>query len=126
MSNTITQIKKNFDRVKEICEYINSLLDAGFLVFIEVGFHPERLESHKQEIKNLLMGLPRQFREKEGGGWSFLQACMDKDGNQWGEHKDVEALVCLGIATGQAKFQLPRDMWKVLPGGMPYFVVLDK
>lgn len=37
MSNTIAQIKKNFHRVKEICEHINSLLDAGFLVFNESG-----------------------------------------------------------------------------------------
>ena len=58
-----------------------------------------------------------------GGGWSFLQACVDKNGNHWGEHSNMEELFCLGIAIGKVESLLPRDMWKVLPGGVPYYVI---
>ena len=72
------------------------------------------------------MQLPSQFRlftEGGAGGWSFLNAHEDKDGVQWGEHKVIEVLVCLGIAVGHARFLLPRKMWSMAPGGMPYFCV---
>ena len=32
-------------------------------------------------------------------------------------------LIVLGIATAQARWLMPRDMWPSLPGGMPYFAV---
>lgn len=89
-----------------------------------VGFHPVRLESHKLEIVELLQELPEEFQETKGGGWSFLNACLDKNGNQWtGLHSVMEELFLLGIAAGKVKFQLPRHMWAVLPGGMPYLVI---
>lgn len=87
------------------------------------GFHPGRLETHKAEIAELLAELPDNFQANGGGGWSFLNACMDKDGNHWGEHTDIEALIALGIATNQAKYLLSRDIWESMPGGVPYFVV---
>lgn len=91
------------------------------------GFHPERLESHRTEIEEMLMQLPDEFKQSIGGGWSFLQACMDRDGNQWtGLHRRMDQLFSLGIALGKVKNQLPRELWEALPGGMPYFVVLDK
>ncbi len=92
-----------------------------------VGFHPERLESHREEIKALLAELPDEFKSSErggGGGWSFLNACMDRHGQQWtGLHKIMEQLVTLGVALGLVDYTLPRDMWGVMPGGVPYFVV---
>jgi len=88
------------------------------------GFHPERLAKHKADIASMLAELPDEFRADKGGGWSFLNACMTRDGDQWGEHVNMEQLVTLGIATGHAKMLLPRDMWEVLPGGMPYFAVI--
>ena len=90
------------------------------------GFHPDRLETHKTEIAELLAELPDNFQAEIGGGWSFLNACMTKDDKQWGEHRDIECLVALGIATDQAKWMMPRDMWSILPGGMPYFSVGGK
>jgi hypothetical protein len=36
----------------------------------------------------------------------------------------MEALVALGVGLGMAQFQMPREMWSVLPGGVPY-VLLD-
>src|SRR4030042_2298665 len=47
-----------------------------------IGFHPERLESHKAEIAAMLDELPDEFKESGGGGMSFLNACNDKHGNQ--------------------------------------------
>jgi hypothetical protein len=90
----------------------------------DVGFHPERLESHKAEIVAMLDELPEQFHEKSGGGWSFLNACNDKHGNQWtGLHQTMEQLFQLGIGVGKVKSLMPRAMWGALPGGMPFYVV---
>lgn len=87
------------------------------------GFHPDRLQSHKTEISGMLDELPDTFKQGHGGGDSFLNACMTNTGIQWGEHKKMEELLALGIATGQAAMLMPRNMWCLLPGGMPYFVV---
>lgn len=90
----------------------------------KVGFHPERLRSHEETVKNWLASLPHQFRKTGGGGWTFLNACNDEDGEQWtGLHQRMDQLFTMGIALGLAKWQLPREMWPVLPGGMPYVSV---
>jgi hypothetical protein len=89
------------------------------------GFHPARLESHKQEVKEMLSQLPDPFMKSKGGGWTFLNACMTKNGTQWGEHNTMEQLFVLGIALKICSFALPRKMWDILPGGMPYIVVED-
>ena len=91
-----------------------------------VGFHPERLEGHRAEVEAMLMELPDQFLLSKGGGWSFLNACMDRNDIQWGGHENVQQLILLGIGLNKVRFCMPRSMWSVLPGGMPYFVVLDK
>lgn len=88
-----------------------------------VGFHPQRLAGHKETVQAMLQCLPDNFQSDKGGGMSFLQACMDKDGLQWGEHRQMEQLFQLGIGLGLAKWQLPREMWAAFPGGMPYVVV---
>lgn len=88
-----------------------------------VGFHPERLAKHEDEILSLLAELPDAFNEETGGGWSFLRACEDRQGHQWGEHKQMEQLFQLGIGIGRVKCLLPRDMWAMMPGGMPYYVI---
>lgn len=95
-------------------------------VITRAGFHPGRLKENKEEIKALLMELPETFRQKSGGGWSFLQACEDRFGEQWGEHINIDQLLCLGIATGQAKILMPREMWSVFPGGLPYFMIVEE
>lgn len=88
------------------------------------GFKPSKIEQYRDEIHNMLGELPDNFRSSGGGGWSFLNACMDKHGYQWtGLHRTMEHLVQLGIATGEVEYLLPREMWSALPGGMPYFAV---
>ena len=89
-----------------------------------VGFHPERVESYKDEIAKMLGELPDEFQETGGGGMSFLNACNDKHGNQWtGMHETMEHLFQLGLAVGKVMCQMPREMWAILPCGMPYYVV---
>jgi len=89
-----------------------------------IGFHPGRIEEHRQEIHDMLAELSDDFKMSGGGGMSFLNACMDKHGNQWtGMHLRQEQLVQLGIAVGEVEYAASREMWRLFPGGMPYFVV---
>lgn len=89
-------------------------------VLLRFGLHPARLESHREEVLELLGELPEQFMESKGGGWSFLNACVRGDGTQWGEHSSMEELFVLGIGLGLAGWCLPREMWPLLPGEAPY------
>jgi hypothetical protein len=89
-----------------------------------VGFHRDRIEEYRQEIHDMLAELPDEFKASGGGGYSFLNACLDRYGNQWtGLHQTQEQLVLLGIAIGEVAYCLPREMWSVFPGGVPYFVI---
>lgn len=83
------------------------------------------LEKNKETIMEMLMELPLEFRENSGGGYSFLGACNDKNGNQWtGLHMVMERLFILGIGIGKVKELFPRELRSALPGGMPYYVIL--
>jgi len=83
-----------------------------------------KLEKHADRVAELLGYLPTNFHKSGGGGWSFLQMCDDRNGVQWtGFHMRMEQLLVLGIALKKARIQVPRDMWKVFPGGVPYLVV---
>lgn len=85
-----------------------------------------KLSEHKEEISQMLLQLPSEFMEKVGGGYSFLCACNNKDGEQWtGLHLTMEKLFSLGIGIEKVKCLLPRELWQALPGGMPYYVVLE-
>ena len=86
------------------------------------GFHRGRLESHREEVKAILGEMPEKFHISTGGGWTFLNLCVDKDGVQWGEHRDIEALVALAMGLGMASYPMARDLWSGLPGGVPYVV----
>ncbi len=89
------------------------------------GFHRDRLGSHQNDISNMLSQLPKEFQEDSGGGMSFLNACNDVNGELWtGLHSIMEQLFSLGQACEKVKCLMPRDMWKALPGGMPYYVVV--
>jgi hypothetical protein len=92
-------------------------------IMSKFGFHPERLQKNEGKIRAMLECLPDEFQSGKGGGMSFLNACMTKDGEQWGEHPSMEQLLVLGLATKQVAMLMPRDMWNILPGGMPYFAV---
>ena len=93
------------------------------------GLHPERLESHREEVKAWLMELPMNFHPANqggGGGWTVLNMVMTKDDVQWAEHRNMEQLCVLAIGLGIGEFQLPREMWSMLPGSMPYFTIKEE
>ena len=122
----------NADRVNEIftdCLFKKGEPTEDFIpaqgIVSKVGFHPGRLETHKEEVMTLLNELPDDFKMSGGGGWLFLNACNDKHGVQWGGHQNMEQLFQLGIATDQAEWQM-MEMKDIMPGGVPYVVVLDK
>ena len=98
-----------------------AILVAG--ITRKFGFDPGKVAQSTPVIAEILNELPEAFRADVGGGWSFLQACEDKHGDQWGEHRNMEELFVLGIAADLAEFLLPREMWGVLPGGVPYIAV---
>lgn len=98
--------------------------NLGHGVNMKVGFHPGRLITHTDLIENMLSELPDTFKRSGGGGMSFLNFCEDRDGNLWtGDHRTMDELVCLGSAIGKISFPMPREMWSILPGGMPYILV---
>ena len=101
----------------------NTVFGEG--ITMRMGFNPERLQEHKEDVRSMLLELPETFLASKGGGWSFLNACITKDGVQWGEHRNVEELILLGNALGLVKFTVPRALWSAFPGGMPYFTVKD-
>ena len=88
-------------------------------VVTQFGFHPERVAAQESRIREMLGELPSEFSE----GHSFLVACDDKHGNQWGSHLSMDMLFCLGMAIGAVEYCTPRDLWAMLPGGMPYLKV---
>jgi hypothetical protein len=101
----------------------NYVLAEGCIT--KVGFHPERLKSKESDIYEMLNQLPDEFKKSVGGGMSFLNMCNDKYGNQWSDlHQTMDELVTMGIASEKASFLMPREVWSVLPGGMPYVVIL--
>ena len=99
---------------------------AAHGIMTVVGFHPQRIKNHKEEIVKLLYALPIEFQEASGGGFSFLAACNDKNGEQWtGMQVVMEQLFLLGMAAKRVKCLMPREMWSMLPGGMPYYAVTE-
>lgn len=91
----------------------------------EFVFDSNKLDENSDKINDMLRQLPENFMEGSGGGWSFLMACNDKNGEQWtGLHLRMEQLFALGEAIGKVESLFPRNMWKVLPGGVPYCVVI--
>lgn len=105
----------------------NVRLVEAVLANAKMAMRKDKLNFYQEEIQGMLLQLPHKFRETDGGGWSFLNLCEREDGIQWtGSHTTMEQLVCLGIGAGRMKYLLPRKMWHILPGGMPYMAVLDK
>lgn len=89
------------------------------------AFQKTQIAKYRIDIRNLLMELPTTFRKTDGGGWSAIMACNDRDGRQWGEQIHADDLFGLGQAAGLCSFMLPREFWPTLPSGMPYVMFDD-
>ncbi len=90
------------------------------------SLHRGRLEAKRKTIEELLRELPEEFRVGSGsGGASFLAACNDRHGHQWGEHFDMEMLFVLGMGIDKAILVASREHWHLLPSGMPWFRLVN-
>lgn len=84
------------------------------------GLHPKRLEEQRETVKMLIAELHENFKQ----GWSFLKICENKEGHQWTDlHSVCEELVVMAVALGLAEYSFPRQLWPVLPGGVPYITI---
>jgi hypothetical protein len=119
---------KNVERVFNLCIERETKRNDELIVHGIVNdfpFNKKMLSEYADDIIGFLNELPKEFHENDGGGWSFLNACNDKNGNQWtGSHAVMEKLFVLGIGIDKVKLLLPREVWGSLPGGVPYFVVV--
>ncbi len=117
---------RNIDKIMKECLFLDGEDTSGAIlakgIIHSFGFHPKRLKDHYTEIVKELSSLPKEFYSGSGGGWSFMNMCNDNNGVQWGEHINMEQLVCLGIALNLVEEQMP-GMRDILPGGVPYYVV---
>lgn len=83
------------------------------------SFHPQRLEEQRETVKTLLAELPEEFKK----GYTFLNFCTNKNGELWGEHRNCEQLIVMAIGLDLMSYCFPREMWAILPGGVPYIIV---
>lgn len=95
----------------------------------------DKLEKHRNEIISMLDQLPPAFRASEitngGGGWSFIQMPFkgkDNDNlDQWGEQPNAQELMLLGMGIGVMAYLIKdREIWRIMPGGVPYIVYNPK
>lgn len=129
---------ENVDRIFTDClfrshaEYDEYVKNQGVVIKVQsvqnpkvtVCFQYERLESHREEIKEMVLQLPDGFHKNKGGGWSFLNLCQDRNGDLWtGFQTEQEKLALLGMATHVLMPLLSIEESHILPGGMPYFRV---
>ena len=85
------------------------------------GFHPRRLEQSRPEVSKIIKEVVQDvFLQSKGGGMSFLNLCMDRNDNQWAEHQTMDEFCCLAIGLKLADWCVPKEMWGMFPGGMPY------
>ncbi|MCM1166407.1 MAG: hypothetical protein NC401_10425 [Ruminococcus sp.] len=94
-------------------------------VMLKARFVREHIESYRADIINMLEQLPDTFHVGMGDGWTFLNMCIDRNGEQWTDyHKVCDMLLCLGIAIGACQYTIKqRDLWRVFPGEMPYITI---
>lgn len=120
----------NVDQIFEDClvydqEYKNE--DTASLVGVAsmtTRLKRHKLNEYKSAIIDMLDQLPDEFKVNQGGGMSFLNMCMRKDGVQWTDLQSrMDQLVLLGLGIERVEFCLPREAWCVLPGRMPYLAV---
>lgn len=94
-------------------------------VLIDFYFKPSEVASHREDIISMLSVLPDEFYCGRGGGWTFLNLCIDRTGRQWTDsHQICDTLVCLGLAIGVVDFTFKqRELWQCFPGCMPYLTI---
>lgn len=104
-------------------DHSNMVVAKG--IVINVGFHPERLQSHKEEIIALCNKLYiRSAKGRQRYTASFMNMCMKEDGDIWtGVQQTMQELLLLGIAVGKMRILQTRDEWASMPGGVPFIEI---
>ncbi len=83
-------------------------------------FHFQRLEEKRELVKELLRQLPIEFKK----GYTFLNFCVTKSGYCWtSEQRIGEQLLVMAIGLKLASYCLPKTMWSIFPGGVPYVII---
>lgn len=123
------RVKNTFyDCMFKTAEEANEHVEKGTIVTskgmrVIVAFHPERLKGHEEGILALMNEVVHdKFYRDGGGGMSFLDLCVDKNGNQWTDlHQTMDQFFQLAQAIGHAGFctQDP-GLISLMPGGMPF------
>ena len=84
------------------------------------ALHPQRLEEQRELITAMIDELPAEFKE----GYTFLSINTNKNGELWtGDHMVCEQLIVMAIGLDLMSYYFPREMWVILPGGVPYLIV---
>ncbi len=84
------------------------------------GLHPQRLEEKRELVTALLAELPTEFKK----GYTFLNLCTTKNGVQWTDEQRIcEQLIVMAIGLDLMSYCFPREMWEILPGGVPYVMI---
>jgi hypothetical protein len=99
-------------------DYENPLIVEG--ITAKFGFNREVLESYREDVITIMREMPPVFFEGVGGGQSFLNLCVTRENRPWGEHRDMERLMVLGMGLDLIECVFARPMWGLLPGNMPY------
>ncbi len=90
----------------------------------KVYMSKDKVEAAREQITKDLLNLHPNFIRATGGGWTFINACLDRNGDLWTNcHRDMDELVTMGVMIGKVIMLFPRNHWDSLPGGVPYFVV---
>ena len=123
---TLRENVKEIQKIIKYCLYnddevVNREIPEGAIIAkgirMHIAFHPDRLNECEDKIEELINDLPETFNE----GWSFLNMCLDRNNNEWtSSHRTMDELLILGLASGKLEYCCEREMWNVLPGGMPY------
>lgn len=92
-----------------------------------LGFHPERLLGAERQIREWLDALPEKFHldVKIGGGWSFINGTVDRNGERWGELGHLDELLVMGNAINYARTIGDPVTWPSRPMGVPFFCIGD-
>lgn len=84
-----------------------------------VGLNKVRLEKNREEITSIMKSMDKRFF-KESGGYSVLLLGLDINGTQWADPQHIYQFIVLVLGLDLAYFNMPREAWHSLPGGMPY------
>lgn len=130
----VSKLKLTTENVKEIfldCFLPENYTDDTKVIPVstvtgQFGFDPEKIEKHAADIQQMLSQLSSKFDEVNQGYTFMRLPFKGENDEQWGEQIDGDRLMALGLASGWMKLTFEnREMWKVLPGSVPYVYRLN-